>query len=283
MEDVIQLGSRRWISVGYACEMASCRPDDLAEICFVYAVPHRVVGRNAVYVDELAFLAAFAQIEMTEPQIRAPHFNERNRAPEKEVYLPAPPVPRGAESVLAHLALPLAAIALVVAGSFVGLQLYDGGALKNISLASVHSALNSIGESQRAQLFREEPVERTVEVSAKPGPLIVADTVHTAVETVVLGSREVTELVSRRIALGQTGGGGAAVETTPRPGAGLVVIPSQGEEVDEAFIEAIKQQFSDEVRVRPDSDGEGGVIQPVFRDGPGDEYLYLLLPADSDE
>ncbi len=60
---------------------------------------------------------------------------------------------------------------------------------------------------------------------------------------------------------------------------GLVVFPS-GENVSkETAIKMVKDSFSDEVIVRPDEDGDSGIIQPVFKKGKGGEYIYVMVPA----
>jgi hypothetical protein len=63
---------------------------------------------------------------------------------------------------------------------------------------------------------------------------------------------------------------------TPQPTKeGLVVIPSTAE--DEEMIKKIKESFSDEVKVNP-KDETSGIIIPVFREGEGEKYLYILVP-----
>jgi hypothetical protein len=59
-------------------------------------------------------------------------------------------------------------------------------------------------------------------------------------------------------------------------GKGMVVIPST--EKDEEIKEKIKLSFSDEVKVKP-SDKSSGIIIPVFREGEGGEYMYILVPV----
>jgi len=57
---------------------------------------------------------------------------------------------------------------------------------------------------------------------------------------------------------------------------GMVVIPSTEE--DEAVKEKIKKSFSDEVKIKL-TDKSSGIITPIFRDGEGEEYMYLLVPV----
>lgn len=60
------------------------------------------------------------------------------------------------------------------------------------------------------------------------------------------------------------------------PDYGMVVVPSTSN--NDAKEEAIRNYFSDEVVVRPDTDGSSGIITPVFRERNGDDYLYVLVP-----
>lgn len=63
----------------------------------------------------------------------------------------------------------------------------------------------------------------------------------------------------------------------PKMRDGLVVIPGTK---DEDRIKTIKDSFSDEIIVKPDDEvGDSGIIQPVFRKGKGDEYIYIMVPA----
>jgi hypothetical protein len=65
-------------------------------------------------------------------------------------------------------------------------------------------------------------------------------------------------------------------EQTPQPvEEGLVVIPSTDK--DEEVIKKIKDSFSDEVKVEL-KDETSGIITPVFREGDGENYLYILVP-----
>ena len=64
---------------------------------------------------------------------------------------------------------------------------------------------------------------------------------------------------------------------------GIVITPSKDKQTDADTIEQIKNTFSDEVRIIPDESGESGIIQPIFRDKEGDEYIYVLVPIQEDE
>ncbi len=56
---------------------------------------------------------------------------------------------------------------------------------------------------------------------------------------------------------------------------GMVVIPST--EKDQEVKEKIKESFSDEVKVEP-TDKTSGIITPIFKEGEGQKYLYILVP-----
>jgi len=65
---------------------------------------------------------------------------------------------------------------------------------------------------------------------------------------------------------------------------GLVVVPSSGDSAkDDVTKERIRKSFSDDVAVLPDEDGTAGMIQPIFRDSEGDQYLYVLVPIEEEE
>jgi hypothetical protein len=60
---------------------------------------------------------------------------------------------------------------------------------------------------------------------------------------------------------------------------GIAVVPSLGQsEKEEALKKNIKNTFSDEVEVVPDSSGTSGVITPVFKKVSKDNYVYVLVP-----
>ena len=42
----------------------------------------------------------------------------------------------------------------------------------------------------------------------------------------------------------------------------------------------IKDIFSDEVFVKPDEEGDAGIIYPIFQKGRGEDYLYVMVPVD---
>jgi hypothetical protein len=63
---------------------------------------------------------------------------------------------------------------------------------------------------------------------------------------------------------------------------GIVVVPASDEKIEtEKIIQEVKNSFSDEVVVKPDSSGVSGVIQPMFREASGDEYIYVLVPVNN--
>ena len=70
---------------------------------------------------------------------------------------------------------------------------------------------------------------------------------------------------------------------TPLDSKGIVITPSKDKQTDADTIEQIKNTFSDEVRIIPDGSGKSGIIQPIFRDKKGDEYIYVLVPIQEDD
>lgn len=62
---------------------------------------------------------------------------------------------------------------------------------------------------------------------------------------------------------------------------GMVVMPQVGTD-SQAQLEAVKETFSDEVKVTPDESGTSGVITPVFKERTGNDYLYVLVPVKED-
>ena len=70
-------------------------------------------------------------------------------------------------------------------------------------------------------------------------------------------------------------------EQAPQPvEEGLVVVPSTDK--DEEVIKKIKESFSDEVKVEL-KDETSGIITPIFREGDGENYLYILVPINNGE
>lgn len=57
----------------------------------------------------------------------------------------------------------------------------------------------------------------------------------------------------------------------------LVFVESE-QENNANLIKQIKNTFSDEVEVKVE-DSTTGIVRPVFREGPGEEYLYVIVPA----
>ncbi len=72
------------------------------------------------------------------------------------------------------------------------------------------------------------------------------------------------------------------VRTVPNqalPSAGLVVLPSSGNlAADQALVQELKQAFSDQVEVRFEASGQSGLITPIFREGRGGDYLFVITP-----
>ena len=76
-----------------------------------------------------------------------------------------------------------------------------------------------------------------------------------------IASREPTEIAQEK--------------TVPEEKEGMVVIPSTDR--DEQVKEKIKESFSDEVTVEME-DKNSGIITPIFKDGEGEKYLYIMVP-----
>lgn len=57
---------------------------------------------------------------------------------------------------------------------------------------------------------------------------------------------------------------------------GLVVVPSSND--DESLKEKIKVSFSDEVNIEP-TDNSSGYVIPIFKEGFGEKYMYMLVPV----
>lgn len=63
---------------------------------------------------------------------------------------------------------------------------------------------------------------------------------------------------------------------------GMAVVPSSNSaSKDEAIKNRIRNSFSDEVIVNPDASGNAGIITPVFRQAKGDDFLYVIVPVNS--
>jgi hypothetical protein len=61
---------------------------------------------------------------------------------------------------------------------------------------------------------------------------------------------------------------------------GVVVAPSASTSLEnESMKSELRNPFSDEVNVLPDSSGTAGVIVPVFKESKGDDFLYVMVPV----
>jgi hypothetical protein len=61
---------------------------------------------------------------------------------------------------------------------------------------------------------------------------------------------------------------------------GLVLMKSSGiNAIDVSNLKKIKDSFSDRVLVNFDKTGESGDIQPIFRDGLGEKYMFVITPV----
>lgn len=66
---------------------------------------------------------------------------------------------------------------------------------------------------------------------------------------------------------------------TGLPREGMVVVPKVGSATPASLKTKVSGMFSDQVNVSLDESGKAGVITPVFRRGPGDDYLFVLTPV----
>jgi hypothetical protein len=57
-------------------------------------------------------------------------------------------------------------------------------------------------------------------------------------------------------------------------------VPSTGSVVkDEQMKKDIRNSFSDQIEITPDSSGTAGVITPVFRQAKGKDFIYVMVPV----
>jgi len=75
-------------------------------------------------------------------------------------------------------------------------------------------------------------------------------------------------------------GGAASAEpgSLALPQEGVVVVPSSSSSSDEALRKKIQGLFSDQVEVKFDKSGKTGIITPVFKEGPGGNYIFMMTP-----
>jgi hypothetical protein len=61
---------------------------------------------------------------------------------------------------------------------------------------------------------------------------------------------------------------------------GLVVTPSQYTfQQNEIIKQNLRNPFSDDVKINPDSSGTAGVITPVFKESQGEDFIYVMVPV----
>lgn len=61
---------------------------------------------------------------------------------------------------------------------------------------------------------------------------------------------------------------------------GIAVVGSSGSaDMDAATKSKIQSSFSDDVTISPDKNGNSGVITPVFKNTPGKDFVYVLVPV----
>lgn len=88
---------------------------------------------------------------------------------------------------------------------------------------------------------------------------------------------EIKEELTRELELPKAGA--VPSQNQKSPGAGLVVLPASGNlVVDRAMAQELEQTFSDQVEVRFDASGQTGFVTPIFREGRGGDYLFVITP-----
>jgi hypothetical protein len=79
---------------------------------------------------------------------------------------------------------------------------------------------------------------------------------------------------NKEIATNQNSGGASGSAEA------MAVVPSTGNAAEDRKIQTyIKNTFSDDVKVVSKNDDGTGVIQPVFKSGKPDKYLYVIVPV----
>ena len=70
---------------------------------------------------------------------------------------------------------------------------------------------------------------------------------------------------------------------SPETREGMVILPQSdvGANILQ-FKRDIQSVFSDNVVVQPDEEGDAGIIQPIFKKGKGEEYLYVMVPVEKE-
>lgn len=77
--------------------------------------------------------------------------------------------------------------------------------------------------------------------------------------------------------LSGNGSGGSVL-----PANGAVVVPATGDAATDAALKAqIAKLFSDQVSVKLDDTRQSGIITPVFKEGAGSDYIFLLAPIEN--
>ena len=86
----------------------------------------------------------------------------------------------------------------------------------------------------------------------------------------------VTEILNRLDKIGAVPG----VPTATWPQQGVVVVPKGSNGVTPDNLKTrVSGMFSDPVNISVDGSGAAGVITPIFRQGAGDDYLFVLTPV----
>lgn len=103
--------------------------------------------------------------------------------------------------------------------------------------------------------------------SAMPVPVTLDDETKSDIKDIKSGVSEILRRLNQP---------SASVNTAPNQG--MVVVPQAGGSTASDLKAKVGSMFSDQVNVSFDETGQAGIITPVFRQGQGDDYLFVLTP-----
>lgn len=108
-------------------------------------------------------------------------------------------------------------------------------------------------------------------------------TTRASLSDIELGVK-VNQLVEERLAeiLAEVTGEGeiGSAVSVGGPRQGMVVVPSTGSTIGDRLLrQRLQQIFSDPVTFQVDPGGGSGVVTPLFKEGAGSDFLFLLTPV----
>ncbi len=128
----------------------------------------------------------------------------------------------------------------------------------------------AVGERWQAFLAgRAAPVVTTSASSATPVPVTLDLETKNDLKDIKAGVAEILKRLDQN----------TVAPTGKLPSQGLVVVPKVDSTNSSNLQARVGSVFSDQVQVSLDASGKAGVVTPVFRRGPGDNYLFLLTPV----